>query len=140
MGKKNVHKLSSEPDQSYCLFGISSHENDYRISWALNEYLGFHLSKIANHSFLHPKFGETLEFSQYLFNDEVNSQEFHLISNRCDNGFLLEEYKNIDFFLLIDGIEKSQIGQLLAQIKTISFVSAVFHLDFVQLKNRNRLL
>ncbi len=140
MSKKNVHKLSSESEQSYSLLGISSHENDYRISWALNQHLGFHFCKIENHSFFNPKFGEKLEFSQYVFMDDENSHTYRLISNRCDNGFLLEEYKNIDFFLLVDSIEKSQVQQLVIQVKTIPFVSAVFPIDFGLLKNRKRLL
>jgi hypothetical protein len=140
MSKKNVHKLSSESDVSYSLLGISSHENDYRISWALNEHLGFHFSKVENHTFLHPKFGETLEFSQYMYTDEENSHVYRLTSNRCDNAFLLEEYKNIDFLLLFDKIEKSDLQQFLTRIKTISFVSAVFPIDFTQLKNKNRIL
>ena len=140
MSKKNVHKLSSESEQSYSLLGISSHENDYRISWALNEHLGFRFGKIENHTFFNPKFGETLAFSQYIFKNDENSHTYRLISNRCDNGFLLEEYKNIDFFLLVDSIEKSQVQQLVIQVKTIPFVSAVFPIDFGLLKNRSRLL
>ncbi len=140
MSKKNVHKLSSESEQSYSLLSISSHENDYRISWALNEHLGFRFCKTENHSFFNSKFGETLEFSQYVFKDDENSRTYRLISNRCDNGFLLEEYKNIDFFLLIDSIEKTQVQQLVIQVKTIPFVSAIYPIDFGLLKNRSRLL
>jgi len=140
MGKKNVHKLSSVADQSYSLLGISSHENDYRISWALNEHMGFRFSKIENVTFFHQKFGESLEFSQYVYKDEENTLTYRLISNRCDNGFLLEEYKNIDFLFLVDAIEKSKIQQLVIQMKTTPFVSAVFQIDFELLKNRNRLL
>jgi hypothetical protein len=139
MGKKNVHKLS-DTDQSYSLLGISSHENDYRISWALNEHLGFHFSKIENHSFFHPKFETTLEFSQYRYEDPENTLVYRLISNRCDNGFLLDDYKNIDFFLLVDSIDQSLVQQLLVQVKTNAFISVVFPIDFKLVKNRNRLL
>ena len=139
MGKKNVHKLS-DSDQSYSLLGISSHENDYRISWALNEHLGFHFSKIGNHFFFHPKFGTTFEFSQYRYEDIENTILYRFISNRCDNGFLLDDYKNIDFFLIVDSIDNTIVQQLLVQIKTISFVSAVFLIDINLVKSRNRLL
>jgi hypothetical protein len=122
------------------LLGISSHENDYRISWALNEHLNFQLVKVANHVFFHSKFGENLEFSQYAFQDDNHSMLYRLISNRCDNGFLLEEYKNIDFLLLTDTTDKQEIQLLVRNIKTISFVSAVFPIDFGLLKNRKRLL
>lgn len=139
MGKKNVHKLSSDTDLSFSILGISSHENDYRISWALNEQLGFKFRKGDNHSYFHPKFKETLVFTQYSFEDAEHAQTFRLISNRCDNGFLLDEYKNIDFLLLTDLVDTSQLTHLQAEIRKIPFVSAVFPINFPSLKNKNRL-
>ncbi len=139
MGKKNVHKLSPELEPTYSLLGISSHENDYRISWALNEHVGMHFAKTDNHNFLHPKFAETLVFTQYVYVDDADYRTFRLVSNRCDNGFLLDEYKNIDFWLLFDTFEKPQLQTLVTKIRAIQFVSAVFSMDLEKLKNKNRL-
>lgn len=138
MGKKNVHKLT-EQDLSLTLLGISSHENDYRISWAFNEHLNLHFKKTENHSFLHPKLAITLEFSQYLHEDQEAHSLFRLISNRCENGFLLEEYKNIDFFLLLDTQDKEIVQSLIQGVKAIPFVSMIFTIDLSSLKNKNRL-
>jgi hypothetical protein len=141
MGKKNVHKLSPEAEQTFILLGISSHENDYRISWALNEYLGFHFTKTTNHQVLNQRIKEQQEFSTYLYSEQDESITYRLISNRCDNGFLLEELKNIDFLLLIEGNETTSttLPNLTAKIKSIPFISAVFAIDWKLLKSKKNL-
>ena len=73
MSNKNVHKLISQPEQTIILLGISSHENDYRISWALNEYLGFHFTKTENHKVLNQRLKEFQEFSMYLYAGKEDS-------------------------------------------------------------------
>ena len=140
MGKKNVHKLSPEAEQTIILLGISSHENDYRISWALNEYLGFHFAKTNNHQVLNQRIKEQQEFSAYLYTEQDESLTYRLISNRCDNGFLIEELKNIDFLLLIEEKETfTPLPELIAKIKAIPFISAVFAIDWKLLKSKKQL-
>jgi hypothetical protein len=140
MGKKDVHKLTPVSEQSFVLLGISSHENDYRLTWALNEQLGFHFVKTDNHRSYNTKLKESQEFSAYLFPGDDYSGYCKLISNRCDNGFLLEELKAIDFFLLIeDDYVRPTVAGLVVKIKAIPLVSAVFVLDLPSIKGRARL-
>jgi len=141
MGKKDVHKLSPETGIAPILLGISSHENDYRLSWALNENLGFRFTKTENHKSFNQRLSETQEFSTYSFTDDENSNTYRLISNRCDNGFLLDELKNIDFLLLIEpGEAICDTKELMANVRSVPFISAVFSIDINALKNKKRLL
>jgi hypothetical protein len=138
MGKKNVHKLSSEPGASLVLIGISSHENDYRLSWAINEHLDFHLAKRENLQSFNSRMNILQEFSVYSY---TGDSLYSLISNRCENGFLLEELKNIDFLLLIEENETPfPIQEFMSKLKAIPFVSATFNIDLQTLKNKKRLL
>ena len=139
MSKKNILKLLPDDENYSALFGLSSHENDYRVCWALNACLGLHLTKSNDHSSFHPKLKLHQTFSCYSYID-FYLQEFKLISNRCDNGFLLDEYKNIDFLFAINvkGKALSSI-EFIEKIKTISFVSAVFKLDIASIKNKRDL-
>ena len=140
MGKKDVHKLSSESDKTFVLLGISSHENDYRLSWGINESLGFKLVKSDNHVSYNLKLKENQEFSTYNYLDE-ESASYRLISNRCNNGFLLDELKNIDFLLLIEPFSSTlDIKEVMNKIRTVPFISAVFSIDQHSLKNKKRLL
>lgn len=140
MSKKNVHKLTPAPSAEYILVGIASHENDYRISWALNEALNFHFTKTDNHSSFNKRLSELQEFAKYTFNADDYSPLFTLISNRCDNGFLLDELKNIDFIMKIENFPESfDISQFLIQLKSVQFISAVFLIDGAKLKNKDRI-
>jgi hypothetical protein len=139
MGKKNVHKLSLETGQSLVLLGISSHENDYRLSWSINEQMGFHFVKTSNHIAFNIRLKVNQEFSMYAFSQEGIT--YRLVSNRCDNGFLLEELKNIDFLLLIEENDiPFPVNDFITSIKSIPFIAAIFKIDLNTLKNKNRLL
>lgn len=138
--KKNLHTLSSPQQPVYFLLGISSHENDYRISWALNNLLGLKLIKADNLKSLNKRIGETQEFSMYVGQSDEFSPIYKLISNRCDNGFLLEELKNIDYILRIEPMESPlNIDNVLLKLKEVQLISAIFCLNPQTIKSISRL-
>ena len=114
----------------YRLLGISSHENDYRLSWAINKALGSNFRKAQNLvSVKGNKNSEKLEFSLFQFVNEDEVLKMNLISNRCPDGFLVRELKNIDFFLQIFGDDtKTLIDSILTSIKSVDIVLAVFNI------------
>ena len=128
MNKKKIHKLLTDGSNPYRLLGISSHENDYRLSWAANRKLGLKFRKSDN--ILTKTAGsENLEFSVFQYSDDDNSCKMNLISNRCPNGFLINEMKNIDFFLQIFGeIPRGYIEEITAGLKSVDIVSAIFEI------------
>lgn len=141
MGKKDVHKLSPEPGQSLALLGISSHENDYRLSWGMNENLGFKLVKTDNYRSFQPRLNEFQEFSAYHYKEDEYATSYRLIANRCDNGFLLDDLKNIDYLLLIEpSAPDFDMKELMAKIRLVPFISAVFAIDLNSLKTKKRLV
>jgi len=119
MAKRNVVKL----DVGLAIFtiiGISSHENDYRLSWSINEQLGL---AFAHGNNVVTSAGK--EFSCFVHEDD--GQTLLLISNRCDNGFLLEKHKNIDFILKFDAeLSDTETSAWLRDLKKVSLVSAAF--------------
>lgn len=135
MTKKKVHKLKIEDTGSYKLLGISSHENDYRLSWAVNRKLGLNFRKIDNLQVQHNKNSDRLEFSVFQSVLEEKMLKMNLISNRCPDGFLIREMKNIDFLLQIFGeTSGNYLEQITAMLKTIDIVSAVFEISHSNLK------
>ncbi len=124
------------PDTAlFKLLGISSHENDYRISWALNSKLGLKFSKTDNFNVQTGRNTESRSFSVFQSVDEDRLLKMNLISNRCPDGFLARELKNIDFFLQIFGeISKSETDMIITKLKAIEFVSTVFEIEPGRLK------
>lgn len=138
--KKNIHTLSPVIQPDFFLLGISSHENDYRISWAINNQLGLKLIKAENLKSLNKRLGETQEFSMYIGQTDEFSPIYKLISNRCDNGFLLEELKNIDYILRIEPMEATiNIDDIFLKVKEIELISAIFRLNPQSIKSISRL-
>jgi hypothetical protein len=127
--KKKIHKLQTAGTNHYRLLGISSRENDYRLSWAINKALGSNFRKAENFiSGAGNKNSEKLEFSLFQFRDD-EVLKMNLISNRCPDGFLVRELKNIDFFLQIFGEDtKALIDSILSRIRSLDIVLAVFNI------------
>lgn len=110
--------------------GISSHENDYRLSWAINNQLGFEFSQIPNLKIYNDKISEDQDFSMFSYNDESKFIKYYLISNTCENGFLLPEYKNIDFLLLVYGeVSDNDLELLVNKLKNIEIINLAFQVS-----------
>jgi hypothetical protein len=140
MSTKSVHKLTQDSVPGFFLIGIASYENDYRISWALNTSLGFNFIKSDYLSSVNKRLDVTQEFSMY-YSQETNNFPFcRLISNRCDNGFLFEELKNIDFILTLEKSGDFMPDEaFIRSIRTIPFISMAILINTDILKSVSRI-
>ncbi len=137
---KKVHKLKVDDRFPYRIIGISSHENDYRLIWAINAGLQLSFVKISNLK-LNDKQGNIIEFSRYYFEDETLQYSFYIISNLCPEGILLPEYRTIDFFMFIKGtFSESYFNDTIGKLKKIEIISAVFPIDVNSVKSIKRLI
>jgi hypothetical protein len=138
---KKSHKLIIEDDFSFFLVGISSHENDYRLSWAINTHLKMALKRTDNLQIHNPRIKHDQDFSMYQYTDPETLLHYNLIANRCDNGFLLEEMKNIDYILKITGeADKNFATYLVSKLRKIDIITTAFVLNPEELKSRKKLL
>jgi hypothetical protein len=139
--KKKIVRLQIGEINGFALIGISSHENDYRLVWALNNAFSFQFTRIENLVIFNPKVNADLEFSRFTFTDEDKYLVYHLISNRCPDGFLFPEIKNLDYLLQITGeLDAKHLAAMGKELKKVSIVSAVFRIDPKQLKDAERKL
>jgi len=120
MAKRNFVRLDTGPPTTFTIIGISSHENDYRLSWSINEQMG--LAFAQGDSFVAHAGND---FACFVHEDE--NRKILLVSNRCDNGFLLEKYKNFDFILKFDTeLNETETSEWLRDLRKVPLVSAVF--------------
>jgi hypothetical protein len=139
--KKKIVKLQIGETNSFTLIGISSHENDYRLVWAMNNVFSFQFTRSENLVIFNQKLSTDLEFSRFIFSDEDKYLTYHLISNRCPDGFLFPEIKNLDYLLQITGEHDSKhLSIILKGLKKVGIVSAAFMIDPKQLKDVERKL
>jgi hypothetical protein len=138
---RKVHKLDVEPDFSFILIGISSHESDYKLIWALNTKLELKLSRVSNLVITDPKSKQVLEFSCYNGDSKEGDFHIHLLSNKCENGYLVPELGNIDYFLKLTGeVYDLHKKNILDGLKETGLVLATFLIKPENLKSKSRLV
>ena len=137
---KNI-KLAFKAELEFQLIGISSHENDYHLSWAINRNMGLNLTRSENLSIYNKQLKGQQEFSVFSFNNEDNFILYNLISNTGVNGFLFPEMRNIDFFLQIYGESDAKIIlKLNTKLNKINIINTSFIIDPKSLKVPEKLL
>ena len=164
MGK---HTLTVEYDYDFVLIGISSHEKDYRICWALNKKLGLDLIKNESLEIKSKKQDTPSFFSLFKYENTDEFMEYFVISNisenklfaskgntlfgkggkgakeleSTENGILISEHKQMTCFFVIRGeVEESKIEELIQKIKEIDIVLTAVNIDVSALKSKTNLI
>lgn len=131
--------LNIEEDYDFELIGISSHVKDYRLGWELNNALGISIEKRDELQL--EQDGETRSYSLSGFIDEDDHQEYLLVANKGQGGFLIPEHSQLDYFLMIYGVLTPEMkSELVRNIQQIGFVLMAFSLDPRELKSKRNLL
>jgi len=137
--KKNL-RLDVNHDINFSLIGISSHENDYRLVWAINNSLKIQYIRTDNLVVHYPKLKIDAEFSRFAYVDEERIMTYYLISNRCPDGILFPEIKNIDFLMQVVGeLNSKSIDALLKSLRKIDIISAAYFIKPEMIKNIHRI-
>jgi hypothetical protein len=139
--KKQTVKLRVDNDIRFRLVGISCHENDYRLVWAINNRMKMQFVRTSNLVVHNLKLKTDVEFSRFAYLDDSRYLTYYLIANRCPDGFLFPEIKNFDFLIQIVGeMNDHETRELTKKIKGVGVVSAVFILTPEKLKNSRQIL
>ena len=158
------YKLEIEPDYNFLLIGISSHEKDYSLCWAINKKLNIELVKKDSLEIKGKKQITSAFFSFYEYINEEDFLEYFVIANtsenklpvtadntlfskedksknKTSNELLIPEQKQIDFFLIIKGeLEEEFKNETLKQIKQIDVVQTAIRIEAEQLRSKQNLI
>lgn len=138
---KQKQKLLTITDPDFQLIGIASHENDYRLAWAINNSLNIALVKDPDIVIFHDKYKQDINLSIFSQTFAELGYTLKLFTNRGDNYFLLEEYRNIDFFLKIEGEPTpKKVQELIDSLKTIDIIMGVYKIDLQKVSRIQRII
>ncbi len=161
MGK---HILEIQFDYNFLLIGISSHEKDYRLCWALNNKFGIELEKIDSLEIKGKKQATPSFFSLFTVEQVDRFIEYTVVANLSEskttlknehslfgskrephsyneNEYLIPEHKQLDYFFVIKGeIEQVQLQQIVKQIKEIDVVLTALPIEVLLLKSKHNLI
>ncbi|HOR60294.1 MAG TPA: IPExxxVDY family protein, partial [Bacteroidales bacterium] len=109
--------------------------------WKLGKFFKAEFVKQEDIEIKDKKYTETQIFVSYKCQPSNISLSLRLIVNKTNVGYIVEELKNIDYFLQVfDNQDEAYFGKIISDIKTISSVSAVFNLDLSKIKSKEKLL
>ena len=127
-------------DDAFIMLGIVSTNPDYQLTHFINKALGIHFSKYED--FLFNESGKKKHpYSwYYCFSEELKTKAY-LIGNYHRTKKLLPEYKQIDFFIILENNnDTTQLNDIVNALRSIKKVTAVFKLDLGKIKNIDLLL
>jgi hypothetical protein len=135
------HKLEMAIEEDYCLLGLVSDEPDYRLCWIMNHHLDLDFRKTDDLILSHTKSGQEQLFSIFVFEDEKTMTTYRIIHNRTADGYFLEELKNLDYLVHIQGeLLSNQINAFLETTNALDSVRLCVPVELQKIKNRERLL
>ncbi len=141
MTKIKKHIIEVETDYEYEMIGICSHHSDYRIVWEINDKLELQFFKNPDlFKVWNSKGVVQSEHPYYIFKDIENNITFYLISNKQNNEYLIQEKKQIDFFIFLMNNQVYPISQLINKLKDLTTIIAAYPFEpseFNSIKNFN---
>ena len=135
MAKKKIHKFKESTPEFFLILGLVSSANDYKLSWLINEKIKISLKQKKDYSLQTKKILK--EFIYYSFEDDKDL--IKLIANKCNKGVLINEFKNIDYFIKISGdniMEKTKF--IYSELKNNNNINGIFEIDLAKIKKSTK--
>jgi hypothetical protein len=140
MGVKR-HKLELAIEEDFCLLGVVTDEPDFKLCWMINRSLNMNFEKQEELQLFHRKLQDVQAFSLFTYYDEDALITFRIIKNRTENGYYLDELKNIDYLIHIQGeINTLRISNFMLSVAALEPVRMCVPTDLSRIKNKERLI
>ena len=135
------HKLELAIEEDFCLLGVVTDEPDYKLCWLINRTLDMNFEKQDELLLFHSKLDEEQVFSLFSYHDQESIISYRIIRNRAENGYFLDELKNIDYLIHIQGeISTTRISNFMLSVAALEPVRMCVPSDLSRIKNKERLL
>ena len=134
-------KLFVHNDYDFFLFGISCGEKPYRLCWALNNQFKATFSKDKDMEVQEKNHNAQAKFPVFVYHNEEMFTDYRIILNKSENKFLVPEFKQADYLLMVQGtlpsVEKNFI---LKKVKEVTFVQTAFEIDPKKIKSKENFI
>ena len=134
------HKLELAMEEDFCLLGVVADEPDYKLCWMINQALDMNFEKQEDLQLYHRKRNEEQVFSLFSYYDPDAMTAYRIIRNKSENGYFLDEMKNIDYLFHIQGeIHADRISDFMQSVNSLKPVRMCVPSDLSRIKNKERL-
>ncbi len=133
--------LIYSPEFDFRLIGIVSTISDIKMAWELKQITELEIVRGEYHEIYLEKAAESQLFNRFEAIENNDSLSIYFLGNKSPSGYLVEELKNIDFFIIIKGFEQQEFADdLQKQLKGKPTIQAVFNIDIQTLSSKQKLL
>ena len=132
-------QLKSSQNEGLIVFGIVSHEADYKLSLILNQIIGISLKQDTPIT-ISDDFGNVHFFSRFTTSAYApDNIVYTLTFNRSGSFFLLKKLKNIDYLFYINNYsgDSDLESKIFTTLRKIENVNAVLPIDIKTLNDKN---
>ncbi len=124
--------MSFTENSEYTIIGISCHLADFRFVHYLNKIKYFNFIRYGEFDYQFKNVEEIFYFPLYYFDDKENYMSYYFISNRSEDGVLMNEWKNFDYLLITKSkLSDTKQKTIFIDIKKITGVLAVSQLQTI---------
>jgi|LakMenE18May11ns_1017448.scaffolds.fasta_scaffold9749832_2 hypothetical protein len=160
--KKVSHRLQTDEslEKEIFIFGLVSSAKDFRLSWMINNHLGFNLEKVGQINIPAYENLENMKKQQSMFSEEEHEpvlpkdysvnpvyhfafdlfySKVFLLVNQGSLKWLVPDLKTMDYFLLIKGpMPGIELKNILKQLKEIPVITMAVSMELNQIPAANR--
>jgi hypothetical protein len=135
------YKLEIEYEYDFLVVGISTHEKPHRVAWGLNKALELDLMKQDPYTLALKKNDPPSDFTRYTWEHPDFEATFSLLSNKGTHGLLVAEAHQADYLFIAEGpFTDEDKQQMIADMRTVSFILMAYRIDASQLKSKQNLI
>ena len=127
-------------DQMYCL-GIVSPAKPYHFCWMMNFFLGMDFRLCIDDHVEMKRLERSYRFNLYHYQSD-ESHLHYIYQNQYDGGYLMPEFKHLDYIWLIkmEEYQTDFLTDLMESLKTMDQIQLVVQIPEEQIKNPSNLI
>jgi len=133
---RKKQRLQVEQVYDFSLIGVFSPVSDYRVSWYLNQFLGFQFRRADDFFYYNEASSTEVPFAVFNYYNPLWERHFFLIPNRKAGNVILSSPRNLDYMIVSHpACDGEMLSGLIHKIRNIEQVHASYHLDTSKIKN-----
>ncbi|MEY3397992.1 MAG: hypothetical protein RL220_586 [Bacteroidota bacterium] len=135
-----TYRLDIADQFDFRLIGVSTHERDYRLAWAVNLALGWNLSRDEDLEIPARSRRPASKHSVFVYSAEENSGVYYLIENKSASGLLMPAVQQFQFLIKVDDMPDELFNEFLTGLRSANYVMTAVEISLEGLKEKENLI
>lgn len=123
------------------VIAVVSNAAEYRLISMINKSFGVSFTRMLDFSMVEQLNNAIINFSVYQYFDTDQELSYYIVGNKSEDGYLIKEHKEIDYFLVMYGDEgRLKVADKILKLKGIDLCQMTFKMDLNKIKGKEKLI